>query len=132
MHIRVVETDLPIHEFLKRIREARGGIVQAFDKNAISSELQVKFAYFQAKRSFEEGCNIARKLENEMLLRVAGVRNFESAVKKAGAKSYSEFIVFSETLIPINRLGIKKMRRLKKRSKEDYSRIESMALSVIK
>ncbi|MCD6512558.1 MAG: hypothetical protein J7K61_03030 [Thermoplasmata archaeon] len=69
-------------------------ICQIFDASVICGKDHVIAAYNHAKRAFENGDNITKSIEMEMLLYVAAKRQINEAIKFAGAKEKGEYVIF--------------------------------------
>lgn len=70
-------------------------IVQLFDPKSILNETHVMGAYANALLVFENHTNKTKSLSMEMLLFAALTDQIEEAIDRAGAKSSSDFIFFS-------------------------------------
>lgn len=88
-----------IEELFERLRakaKRHGVLAQIFDPKAVVSERQLLMAYWLARRAFIEKRNIARTMETEILLRCAGTRMIDEAVRAVGAKSPSDFLLLTD------------------------------------
>lgn len=65
------------------------------------SSMEFSFAFYLARRAFEEKSNISGKLTNEALLFLARETNFASALRKIGAKDARDFVFVCEKNLPL-------------------------------
>jgi len=83
-------------EALVELRRKKGCFVQAFDSRAVVSERHLELAYGNAKRAFEEGTNLARGLDAEVLARAGGTRKIEVAIRRVGVRDARDVIVMCD------------------------------------
>jgi tRNA threonylcarbamoyladenosine modification (KEOPS) complex Cgi121 subunit len=95
--IKKTSSDLNLEALLKIIRSTNESkkIVQIFDPNSIINKIHILGAYANATVAFEDGTNKTNSLSMEMLLFSAMTFQIERAIDIAGAKSNSDFIIFS-------------------------------------
>ena len=84
-------SNLDKEALIDRVSKMEG--VQVFDADTIIHEDHVRFAFFHAMRSFEDGNNIARSLGLELLLRAAGTAQIEVAIQSAGVKEPKNIVI---------------------------------------
>ena len=87
-------SSLPIDRLYLKVRTLKGGVVQLIDPKAVVSREHVLGAYLDAKRAFAGHTNIANSMAVEMLLFTAMTKQISDAIKAAGAKSGSDFVLF--------------------------------------
>ena len=92
MEINVLSASsrLELNELLERIAKLKE--VQIFDAESTMPEL-IKFAFWHAKKSFEEGRNISKKFEIEVLIRASGCRQIKEAINKVGVKDPKKILI---------------------------------------
>lgn len=78
-------------------KRAKQGVVQIFNPEFIFSENQLSCAYINALSTFKRKSNLSRSIAMEMLLFVAMTKKIDEAVKIAGARTNSGFILFCDT-----------------------------------
>jgi tRNA threonylcarbamoyladenosine modification (KEOPS) complex Cgi121 subunit len=108
------------------------------------SGMELSFAFYLARRAFEEKSNISPKLPNEALLFLAKEMNFATALRKIGAKSARDFVLVCEKGVPIARtkkllqlssakkIALSKMGRKKGAYTEGELAVEEMALARVR
>ncbi|MEM2935019.1 MAG: KEOPS complex subunit Cgi121 [Candidatus Thermoplasmatota archaeon] len=69
-------------------------IGQIFDADLVFGEEHLAVAYEHAKRAFEKGKNICKKIEMEMLLYASGKRQINEAISLIGAKKEGNYAFF--------------------------------------
>ncbi|MBC7128635.1 MAG: hypothetical protein H5T45_02760 [Thermoplasmatales archaeon] len=79
---------------LKEFCERNSIIGQVFDADLVLGEEHLIVAYEHAKRAFEKGKNICKKIEMEMLLYAAGKRQINEAISLIGAKKEGRYAFF--------------------------------------
>lgn len=101
---------------------------QVFDLNSVNNEFQIKLGYLHAKNAFEEKRNISRDFMLEWLIRVAGVRQIQKAIKKVGIKNPKSIIVsFEEGKFDENKLkSLLKAKKIIWKQKNDEKSIMKM------
>lgn len=85
-----------VDALLAKVAEAEkrfGCTLQAFDTNAIFSPVHLSFAIELAKTAAGAGEMASGSIKNEVLLWLACTTNFQNALKEAGAKSPSDFVL---------------------------------------
>ena len=99
--IKRASSNLELDELLSRIRNLSKGrnAVQVFDPDAVINTIHIKGAYINAAVSFQWHTNKARNIAVEMLLFMAMTDQVDMAIKVAGAKSNTDFIVFSNSIV---------------------------------
>jgi tRNA threonylcarbamoyladenosine modification (KEOPS) complex Cgi121 subunit len=91
-------SDIGIKELFGTIkRRSRGRTIQIFDPSCIISKTHIIGAYINAMLVFREGANLTKSRSMEMLLFVAMSKKIDEAIKLAGAKSNSSFIIFCDS-----------------------------------
>ena len=65
------------------------------------SLMEMEFAFYLARRAFEEKSNISSKLSNEALLFLARETNFASALRRVGANDARLFVLVCEKNVPL-------------------------------
>ena len=84
-------SSLSKEELINRVSKLEG--IQVFDANSIVHEDHVRFAFFHAMKSFEEGKNITKTLQLELLLRAAASRQITVAIDKVGVKDPKNIVI---------------------------------------
>ncbi len=84
-----IDIDAAINELKKHCK-----ICQIFDAGVVCGKEHVMAAYEHAKKAFQNGDNITRSIEMEMLLYVSAMRQIDEAIKFAGAKEKGEYAIF--------------------------------------
>ena len=79
---------------LKDFCERNSIVGQIFDADLVFGEEHLIVAYEHAKRAFEKGRNICKKIEMEMLLYAAGKRQINEAISLVGAKNAGRYAFF--------------------------------------
>ncbi|MBC7081358.1 MAG: hypothetical protein H5T44_03845 [Thermoplasmatales archaeon] len=79
-------------------------IGQIFDADLVFGEEHLIVAYERAKRAFEEGRNICKSIEMEMLLYASGKRQINEAISLIGAKKEGNYAFFFCGEIEIEKL----------------------------
>jgi tRNA threonylcarbamoyladenosine modification (KEOPS) complex Cgi121 subunit len=80
-----------LDDMLTLLREM--GKFQLMDAGLILNEDHVRFACFEAMRSFEEGCNIASTIQMEILLKAAATTQISEAIARLGATPRSRALI---------------------------------------
>jgi len=126
--------------------EALGAPVILLSPRAIEgkSGMEMKFAFYLARRAFEGKSNISSKLSNEALLFLAREMNFASALRKIGAKDAHGFVLVCEKNLPIARvkkalaltsakkIALTKMGKKKGAYSEGERAVEQLALARVR
>ena len=78
--------------------------------------MEMEFAFYLARRAFEEKSNISGKLSNETLLFLAREMNFASALRRIGASDARDFVLVCGKDVPLAKvkkeLGLVKAKRI--------------------
>lgn len=116
---------------------AWAGPAQLFDAKAIVCRNQLLLAEKLAETAFKERKNISTRMENEILLWAAGTTKMDKAIKGAGVKDPSDFILFIPKKVSkkmegkiLGRLKAKALPARFKKEREDFV-LEKIALSRI-
>ena len=113
---------------LKKISGETRITLQAFDSDVILSKRMVEFSFFQAFKAFQEKSGFSESLSVEWLLRCAGTRSIQQAVKATGVKDCSRVVLgiagekFDSNSI-LRLLGAKEKPALLKASAEKQARL---------
>lgn len=114
-------SSLDKEELISRVSKLEGA--QVFDMDAIVHEDHIRFAFFHALKAFEEGKNIAKSMQLELLLRAAPSRQITVAIEQVGVKDPKNIVIgaladkFSEDEL-LKRLGAKRKDWRQKGEKE--------------
>ncbi len=92
--IVIASSRVPIQELHCRAQQRGKSVVQLFDPKTIISREHILGAYMDAQLAFDERRNIAKSVAMEMLLFAAMTRQISDAIRVAGAKSSSDFVLF--------------------------------------
>ena len=82
-------------KFVGKLNE-KNAVVQIFDSKMIANRIHLAGAYANALIVFKNHTNKTRSIAMEMLLFAAMTDQIEDAIDKVGAKSNSDFVVFSD------------------------------------
>jgi tRNA threonylcarbamoyladenosine modification (KEOPS) complex Cgi121 subunit len=97
---------LPIEELLDIIKKSSGktGFVQIFDPLSIINRTQLIGSYINALITFKNGTNKTSSAGMEMLLFAAMTDQIGRAISVAGAKTSSDFVIFSDKASIFNKI----------------------------
>lgn len=139
-------SDIEIKDLFGAIkRRSRGRTIQIFDPSSIISRAHILGAYIDAILAFREGANLSKSRSMEMLLFVAMSRKIDEAIRVAGAKSSSRFVLFCDSRSSYDKVSelisrssqfrvsreesLSAAKRLGIESTDDKSVLEAMTLS---
>ncbi len=95
-------------EVLESLRSSsKGAIIQAFNARCVVSVRQIHAAAVAAYLAFKAGTNISKKMEIEILLRLAADTQIERALDKLGVRGNTEEVGFC--ILADNRASATKM-----------------------
>jgi tRNA threonylcarbamoyladenosine modification (KEOPS) complex Cgi121 subunit len=95
--IKRCSSRLSLDKLLALIGKANEGshIVQIFDPGKVIGRIHLLGAYVNAVSAFDAGTNVSKSVGMEMLLFAAMTRQINDAIKRIGAKSNKDFILFA-------------------------------------
>ena len=95
--IKTVSLSMEIGDFLNLAKKSggRGEVVQLFDPDAIIGRGHILYAYLNSLLAFREGSNRSKSVGLEMLLFAAMTRQISEAIKRVGAKTKDDVLLFA-------------------------------------
>lgn len=78
---------MSVEAFLEALRQKLGVPLQCVRQDGVASPLQLLLCGAQAYEAWRSGSSYAKKLEIEMLLRVAATSQFDEAVRRVGLRA---------------------------------------------
>ncbi len=104
--VRRCSSSLKIGELLKEIGAMSGKreLAQVFDPSRVINSMHLVGAYANAAEAFRSKTNISKSIGVEMLLFAAMTTQINVAIELMGAKTNSDFIMFSSSKAIYNRV----------------------------
>jgi tRNA threonylcarbamoyladenosine modification (KEOPS) complex Cgi121 subunit len=103
--IKSASSKLNLDDLLFHIRKANdNGFVQIFDPDHVINRTHLIGAYVNSLASFNEGTNKTDGAAMEMLLFAAMTDQIDRAISIVGAKTTSDFVVFSNSTLAFNKI----------------------------
>lgn len=123
MHISLIfgKTKLKQKEFLKKLKEfseKNNVIIQALNSKMIVSKEHLLSSVLHSLRSFERKENIAKNIENEILLYASCERQIKNAINKVGIKDENIALTIIGKCDEKKLIEFLEIKRKKKRKKE--------------
>ncbi|HUI86875.1 MAG TPA: KEOPS complex subunit Cgi121 [Nitrososphaerales archaeon] len=109
-------------------------LVQVVVRRAVANERTVEMMAWQSRSAESSGCLLARTVEMDLLLRIAGTTQISRAIRECGAKSGGENVLIvagdSRSLDPpkLARLGLKDRLPRSELSDGDSALVERAAM----
>lgn len=127
IEIVAASSELNKDELIKKAREKN---IWLFDENSILCRDHIKFAFFHAKKAFEEKRNIAKSFDLEILLRAACTKQIKKAIEKVGIKDPKNILLVWE--IGRGKKGGKVKEKKEKEEKGKGERSKNKILNFLK